>query len=44
MSKFDGFFDPKSIAVIGATDNPDDVNYLVLENLKMTFQNEIDID
>ena len=35
------FFVPSSVAVIGASKEPDKIGYFILENLKMTFKGEI---
>lgn len=37
----DAFFNPKCIAVIGASRSPEKLGYLILENLKVTFQGKI---
>ena len=40
-SQLDVFFSPKSVAVIGASRTPGKMGYMILENLKMTFQGKI---
>jgi acetate---CoA ligase (ADP-forming) len=41
MSSFDKFFNPKSIAVVGASRTPGKLGYTILENLKNTFKGPI---
>ena len=40
-SQLDVFFSPKSVAVIGASRTPGKMGYMILENLKTTFQGKI---
>lgn len=35
------FFEPKSIAVIGASHEPEKIGYVILENLKVSFEGKI---
>src|SRR3989338_8131665 len=41
MSNIDLFFNPKNIAIIGASRTPGKVGYNILENLKSTFKGQI---
>lgn len=41
MQNLDKFFSPKSIAVIGASRNPEKLGHTILENLKLSFKGEI---
>ena len=41
MVIFDEFFNPTSIAVIGASGDPEKIGYIILENLKHSFKGEI---
>lgn len=41
MPDLELFFNPKSIAVIGASRTPGKIGYAILENLKITFQGKI---
>jgi len=41
MVIFDEFFNPTSIAVIGASGNPDKIGYIILENIKHSFKGEL---
>ena len=37
----EGFFNPKSIAIIGASRTPEKLGYIILENLKFSFKGKI---
>ncbi len=41
MVIFDEFFKPESIAVIGASGNPEKIGHIILENIKHSFNGEI---
>jgi len=41
MYKLDPFFNPKSIAVIGASRTPEKLGHVILENLKLSFKGNI---
>lgn len=41
MTTLNGFFEPKSIAVIGASRTPGKIGYTILENLKISFPEKI---
>ena len=41
MPNLDKFFNPESIAVIGASRSPEKIGYTILENLKVTFQGKL---
>jgi len=41
MAIFDEFFSPTSIAVIGASGNPEKIGHIILENLKHSFNGEL---
>ena len=41
MLGLDTFFNPKSVAVIGASRTPGKLGYIILENLKMSFKGQI---
>ena len=41
MAIFDEFFNPNSIAVIGASGNPEKIGHIILENLKHSFKGEL---
>ena len=41
MAIFDEFFNPTSIAVIGASGDPEKIGYIILENIKHSFNGEI---
>ena len=38
---FDKFFNPKSVAVIGASRSPEKLGYSILENIKLSFKGKI---
>lgn len=41
MSSLDVFFEPKSVAIIGATRTPGEIGYEILKNVKQSFKGQI---
>ncbi|MFH7864962.1 MAG: CoA-binding protein, partial [Candidatus Aenigmatarchaeota archaeon] len=41
MSELDKFFNPKSVAIIGASHTPGKIGYAILESMKMSFNGKI---